>query len=81
MAKKEKKQKVVYYDDGSTISDMSGVKGGLVDKTRPKKDAPTSTFGEKAKTFISAMKMMFLPMLTVLFVMTMIFLILSLLAN
>ena len=26
---KQKKQKVVYYDDGSTIADMSSVRGGI----------------------------------------------------
>lgn len=55
-APKEKKVKVVYYDDGSTVADMSGTK-----KPRSK-----ATFREKARTFFGVMKRMVLPMLVTL---------------
>ena len=78
--KKKKKQKVVYYDDNSTIADMSNVP-----RAGQKKPSgvppPRSTFKEKWKTYISAVKMMLLPMCVVLFVLAVLFLILMLLAN
>lgn len=60
MAKK-KKEKIVYYDDNSTIVDMSNVtKSGKKEPPRaPKKQ---STFGEKWRTYWSAVKMMVIPM-------------------
>ncbi len=82
--KKKKKEKVVYYDDGSTISDMSGVKGGIIDKTRPKNDGRPrrkSTFGEKWRTYWAAVKMMILPMLGVLLILVVLFIILSIIVN
>ena len=78
--KKEKKQKVVYYDDNSTIADMSNVP--RAGQKKPSGDPPPrSTFKEKWKTYISAVKMMLLPMCVVLFVLAVLFLILMLLAN
>lgn len=83
---KQKKPKVTYIDDGRTIADMSAV-GGARSK-RPaspradKKDAPRllrgrhSTFREQADTFLSAMRMMFLPMLVVIAIITLAFLVL-----
>lgn len=69
---KQQKQKVVYYDDGSTISDMSAVnRKGQKPKTPPK---PRATFKEKWKTYWSAVKMMFIPMCFVLIVLTVLFL-------
>ncbi len=49
--------KVVYYDDGSTIADMSG--------TRKHSDLPPrqkSTAKEKMRTFFTVMKKMVIPM-------------------
>ena len=57
-AQKERKVKVVYYDDGSTIADMSGThRGGK----RPERSQ--ATFREKMRTFFSVMKKMVLPLL------------------
>ena len=55
--KKEKKEKVIYIDDGRTIADMSNVgfgysRGG---------GAPRSTTREKMRTFWEAFKMMLIP--------------------
>ena len=73
--KKAPKEKVVYYDDNSTIVDMSNVKAP--GERRKGKDAPPrASAKEKWKTYWSAVKMMFVPMLIVLAVMTSIFLIL-----
>ncbi len=75
---KKKKEKIVYYDDGSTIADMSGVSKGR--KTQQPKQ-PTyienkrqSTFGDKWRTYWSSVKMMFIPMLVVLLILTLLFL-------
>lgn len=58
---KKKKEKIRYYDDGSTVSDMSALS--------PKKKTPPHTGGNTAKdratTFFGAMKMMLVPMITV----------------
>ncbi len=74
--KKKNKQKVVYYDDGSTISDMSAV--GRFNEKNPQRrnNAPksASTAKEKFKTFISAVKLMVLPMLVVLAILCVLFL-------
>ena len=82
MSKKKKKEKIVYYDDGSSIADMSSV-GGMGRRAPKDKPAPTekrrSTFSEKWKTYWSAVKMMFVPMLITLLIITVIFLILMLL--
>lgn len=62
--KKEKKDKVRYYDDGRTIADMSGVK----DRRLPGGDPlrPRASAKEKWDTYWNAVKMMFGPMLVVL---------------
>lgn len=79
MAKK-KKEKVIYYDDGSTIVDMSGV-------TRDgKKKAPLppkvqSTFGEKWATYWAAVKRMIVPMVVVLIVLGILYLFLMLIGG
>ncbi len=84
MSEKKKKEKIIYYDDGSTVSDMSEVKGGIVDKTRPKeggKKRVNSTFGEKMRTYFTTVKMMLVPMFVVLFILALLFLITTLIAN
>ena len=63
---KEKKQKVVYYDDNSTISDMSEVHSAfspIIPNKKQKAPKAPSRFFDKMDTFFSAMKMMFIPML------------------
>ena len=67
----KKKNKVVYIDDGSTISDMSGV-GKSKAKREPRQRA---TYREMFQTYIAAVKMMFLPMLAVLGIIALAFLI------
>ena len=62
MAKKEKKEKVRYYDDGRTLADMSNVSGGSrLHDHNPYR--PKGFYKELWKTYWNAVKMMFLPML------------------
>ena len=58
---KKKKEKVVYYDDGSTISDMSRVndKG---EKKNPPQPRRYSTFKQKWQTYLESAKSMLLPL-------------------
>ncbi len=63
MAKKNKKEKIIYYDDNSTISDMSGVsrKGGNTGQ-QPKRQEMKNVQGtSKWKTYWSAVRMMLFP--------------------
>ena len=85
--KKSKKEKITYIDDGSTVVDMTGVGGarsrntGKPPKKSPKASAPHllpgshSTMREQAQTFFGAMRMMFLPMLATIGILTLIYLI------
>ncbi len=57
--KREKKEKVTYIDDGRTIADMSA----LGYKPRDNSQIGKSTFKDKWKTYWSAVKMMLLPTL------------------
>lgn len=68
--RKEPKEKVVYYDDNSTIADMSGTK-------QPAKKSK-STFREKARTYFSTVKKMIVPMLITLLAFTLVYLLLLL---
>lgn len=61
---KEKKVKVVYYDDGSTIADMGGTK-------RPQRTKVP--FKERARTFFRVMRQMVLPMLITLLVFSLVY--------
>ena len=92
--KKKKKEKVIYYDDNSTISDMSGVKGGISFRSAKKEEEkekenhsfidqpkPPSTAREKFRTYFAAVKMMILPMLVVLAVLGLLYVILMLLSG
>ena len=57
--KKEKKEKIVYIDDGRTIADMSGVDSGASKYFR---STPSySTGKERWATFFGAFRMMLLP--------------------
>lgn len=74
MAKKDKKQKITYIDDGSTIADMTGVGRGGASKPQKGKEQPKrkperlarSSGKEIFRTYIESVKLMFLPMLAVL---------------
>ncbi|MBQ8371683.1 MAG: hypothetical protein IJX38_01910 [Clostridia bacterium] len=58
--KKKKKQKVKYIDDGRTIADMSALYGRRGEPLKKR-----ASFKEQSATFFGAMKMMFIPMLVV----------------
>jgi hypothetical protein len=58
-AKKEKKEKIIYIDDGSTIADMTNVSGGKAWKKR----GTVSTAGDIWRTYWSAVRMMLKPTL------------------
>ena len=60
MAKKEKKQKTVWIDDGRTVADMSGVGGTRLSRSYGRS---RSTAKEKWDTYWAAVKMMIVPML------------------
>lgn len=75
MAKKEKKKKIKYIDDGSSLADMSGVgRGGKTQKDnnkRPGRGAKRERLARSSgkeifRTYIESVKLMFLPMLVVL---------------
>lgn len=91
--KKKKKVKTVYIDDGSTVSDMSGV-----DKTRPRafgqrpdserrsqmNNGGVSTgnkFKDSFRTYFQAVKLMLGPMFVTIGIISAAFLILWLLLN
>jgi hypothetical protein len=87
---KPKKEKVIYYDDNSTIADMSKVGRKGQNQTPPtpshqdpnmRKVKPYSTGRDKWNTYWSAVKMMFVPMLIVLGVMTVLYVLLLFLTN
>lgn len=71
MAKKEKKEKTVWVDDGRSFADMSQVGGPRLGKRYS-----TSTAKEKWDTYWAAVKMMFVPMLTVITALGVIYLVL-----
>jgi len=80
MAKKKKqKEKIIYYDDNSTIADMTNVTG-LKGKPQQKSNTPPPT-ESKWKTFWRAFRMMLIPTAVVLLIMAVIALILLLLAR
>lgn len=70
--KKKKKEKIIYIDDGSTIADMSSVRGSSKGRAR-------GSLKEQGKTFLGAMRMMFVPMLVVMGIITIAYLVLYLL--
>ncbi|MBO5313417.1 MAG: hypothetical protein J6B29_05565 [Clostridia bacterium] len=67
--KKKKKEKVTYIDDGRTIADMSALGGYR------RGEKPRSSFKEVWKTYWSAVKMMLLPTLVVVGIITLAYLI------
>ena len=78
MSKKEKKEKekVTYYDDGSTISDMSSLRDskGSLYRNSNKQQASEK---EKLKTFFQAFKMMLVPTGVALLVLLILYIIFS----
>ncbi len=66
MAKKPKKEKVRYYDDGRTLADMSNVSGPRLSNRTPYQ--PRSSAKERWNTYWRAVKLMFVPMLVVIVV-------------
>ncbi len=80
---KIKKEKVVYYDDGHTISDMSCLNNSKK-KTQQQYttyNKPRATEREKLKTFFAAFKMMIGPTIVALTILAILYIIFSLLAN
>lgn len=75
-SEKKRQVKVVYYDDNSTVADMSGTRK---DAHRPPRKK--STFKEKCHTYFSVMKKMVIPMLCTLAAFTLIYLILLWIAS
>ena len=73
MAKK-KKEKIIYYDDNSTIADMSSVNRTGKKQERPQK--PRSTAKEKWNTYWAAVSKMWVPMFIVLGVLGILYLLL-----
>ena len=67
---KKKKEKVRYIDDGRTIADMSGLSG--VDK---RYTGPKGTFKEQLTTYWNTVKLMFVPMMVTIGIITLAFLI------
>ena len=56
--KKDKKPKVKYIDDGRTLADMSGLR--VVDK---RYTGPKGSFKDHARTYWNTVKLMFVPMM------------------
>ncbi len=81
MAKKEKKEKVIYYDDGSTISDMSPVMDSRRRLFKNDNTKPRATEKEKLKTFFQVFKMMLVPTGVVLLVLLILYLVFALIAK
>ncbi len=76
---KKKKEKIIYIDDGRTISDMSGTSGGFIPSPKKKKQKTVSPLGQTPwQTYKEAVKMMFKPMLVVLVLIGFVFLLMYL---
>ena len=74
---KNKKEKIIYIDDGSSIADMSSLDKGFLKKNSLRDRGPVQrpTFKACFKTYIEAVKMMIKPMLITMGVITLAFLI------
>ena len=70
---KNRKEKITYIDDGRSFADMSGV-SGMSDHFKFSKMGTTSSPKEIWKTYWSAVKFMFKPMLVVIGFLLVIFL-------
>lgn len=76
---KKKKPKVVYYDDGSTIADMSGVRPRRVRKDND--DGAPTRAQAIWKTYVKSVKSMIIPMLITIGIICATFLILYILLS
>lgn len=72
----KRKVKIVYYDDGSTVADMSGTHKG---ETRPPRRK--STAKEKLRTFFTVARKMVIPMLCTLAALTIFYIIILAIAG
>lgn len=80
MAKdKKKKEKIIYYDDGSTVADMSNISPKPTKS--PMEETPAYGIKAKLQTFFGAMRLMVMPMLTVVLGIGLIYAIIYLLFN
>ena len=85
--KKKKKQKTVYIDDGRTIADMSGVSrpslfGSVGDRSGgAPKSAPRVKGMTKFETYKNAVKMMIVPMLVTIGIITLAYLLMYLMLH
>ncbi len=75
--KKEKKQRIVYIDDGRTLADMSEVdkargRDGIFGKSHRQDGRPT--FRECLRTYFESVKLMVLPMLVTIGILSLAFL-------
>ena len=70
---KNKKEKIIYIDDGRTIADMSG----LPQRAQWTKNGTTSSFKEIWRTYWQATKMMLKPTLIAVFFLIIVFLIVT----
>lgn len=75
MAKK-KKEKIIYYDDGRTIADMSNVSSRGRSKRVPGR--PRASFKEQWSTYWGAVRMMLVPMLVIVGALVIAYMIMSL---
>ena len=91
---KKKREKVVWIDDGRTIADMSNLPtrglGRSLSDARPKKEMSETekqfyrsrpTWCDHISTYFAAVRMMILPMLVTIGILTLAFLIFYILAN
>lgn len=71
MREKKKKEKIIYIDDGRTIADMSG----LPQRAAWAKKGTTSSFKDIWRTYWQATRMMLMPTLIAVGILTVAFLI------
>ena len=72
MAKKEKKEKVRYYDDGRTLADMSNVRRNFELNKAP---MYRSSFKERWNTYWAAVRMVFPTMITFIVILCILYLV------
>ena len=77
--KKKKKEKITYIDDGSSFTDMSSTYGPLHNASKRPKASSSSRFKDILITYFDSVRMMFLPMLVTIGIISLAFLILWLL--
>lgn len=78
---KKKKEKIIYYDDNSTIVDMSSVNRTGQPQPQKKKQYIDKPQESKWQTYWSAVRMMILPMFVVLGILAFLFLLTALLTG